>query len=314
MLHKPQLHLRGIMKYISSWNKVIYICSPLIGGTEEMMRLGLYMNDLSLHDMSREMVLSGIKPMHQLEKTLEKEFEKGKALEENMENLALMRQQIEELPYRRMPKAIADRLRLGGKVVETCENFESVTVMVSYMDGFESICSQVGPMEIVSLVNDMFTIFDKLTEKHDVYKVIIWRLVNLQVETSGDAMYMTVSGAPVKNMHHAEAASAMALDMLEAVKKIKNPANKEPMTVSIGMHSGPVAAGLVGKKTPQYCLFGDTVNIALRLRTTALPMRVHISEATKKCLENTDFRMEYRRTVELKGKGKTKTYWLIARK
>ena len=56
----------------------------------------------------------------------------------------------------------------------------------------------------------------------------------MQVETSGDAMYMTVSGAPVKNMHHAEAASAMALDMLEAVKKIKNPANKEPMTVSIG--------------------------------------------------------------------------------
>ena len=59
----------------------------------------------------------------------------------------------------------------------------------------------------------------------------------MQVETSGEAMYMTVSGAPVKNMHHAEAASAMALDMLEAVKKIKNPANKEPMTVSIGKKS-----------------------------------------------------------------------------
>ena len=62
-------------------------------------------------------------------------------------------------------------------------------------------------------------------------------MVNLQVETSGDAMYMTVSGAPVKNMHHAEAASAMALDMLEAVKKIKNPANKKLLTVSIGKKS-----------------------------------------------------------------------------
>lgn len=59
----------------------------------------------------------------------------------------------------------------------------------------------------------------------------------MQVETSGDAMYMTVSGAPVTNMHHAEAASAMALDMLKAVKEIKNPANKEPMTVSIGRQS-----------------------------------------------------------------------------
>ncbi|XP_078363542.1 soluble guanylate cyclase 88E-like isoform X1 [Oculina patagonica] len=304
MASKPKLHLKGMMKYIGSWNKMLYICSPLIGGVEEMIRIGLYMNDLGLHDTSHEMALSGIKPLPQLEMARDHEFDKGKALEENMEKLALERKRSEELLYRMMPKAIADRLKLGGKAVETCECFENVTVMFSYLDSFVTVCSQVDAMEVVNLVNNMFIAFDKLTELHDVYKF----------ETLGDAMYMTVSGAPVKKARHAEPISAMALDMLEAVKLLKNPATKKPMTVSIGMHSGSVAAGLVGEKTPQYCLFGDTVNIASRLRTTALPMRVHISEATKKCLENTEFRTEFRGMVELKGKGKTKTYWMTGKK
>ncbi|KAJ7380855.1 hypothetical protein OS493_007248 [Desmophyllum pertusum] len=304
MSNKPKLHLKGMMKYMTSWNKILYICSPLIGGVEEMMRIGLYMNDLGLHDTSHEMALSGIQPLPQLEMARDHEFDKGKALEENMKKLAQERKRSEELLCRMMPKAIADRLKLGGKAVETCEYFESVTVMFSYLDGFVAICSQVDAMEIVNLVNSMFIAFDKLTELHDVYKF----------ETLGDAMYMTVSGAPVKKARHAEPISAMALDMLEAVKQLKNPANDKPMTVTIGMHSGPVAAGLVGEKTPQYCLFGDTVNIASRLRTTALPMRVHISEATKKCLENTEFLIEFRGVVELKGKGKTRTYWLTGKK
>ncbi|XP_067052727.1 soluble guanylate cyclase 88E-like [Acropora muricata] len=300
----PQLHLRGIMKYIKVWNSIIYICSPIIGGVEEMMRIGLYMNDLGLHDTSREMALSGIKPLPQLEMARDHEFDKGKALEENIEKLAIERRRSEELLYRMMPKAIADRLRLGGKAVETCEYFDNVTVMFSYLDGFVSICSQVKAMEIVNLVNTMFTTLDNLTDMHDVYKC----------ETLGDAMYMTVSGAPVKKLRHAEPMSGMALDTIKAVKSIRNPANNKPMTVTIGMHSGPVAAGLVGEKTPQYCLFGDTVNIASRLRTTSLPMRIHISETTKHCLENTNFQIEFRGVVELKGKGKTRTYWLIGKK
>ncbi|XP_068723513.1 soluble guanylate cyclase 88E-like [Montipora capricornis] len=300
---KPRLHLRGIMKYIKSWDKIIFICSPLIGSVDEMMRIGLYMNDLGLHDTSREMVLSGIKPLPQLEMARDHEFDKGKALEENIEKLATERKRSEELLYRMMPKAIADRLRLGGRAVETCENFDNVTVMFSYLDGFVTICSQVKAMEVVNLVNTLFTILDNLTDKHDVYKC----------ETLGDAMYMAVSGAPVKKLRHAEPVSGMALDTLEAVKNIKNPANDKPMTITIGMHSGPVAAGLVGEKTPQYCLFGDTVNIASRLRSTSLPMRIHISEATKQCLENTVFQVEFRGLVELKGKGKTSTYWLIGK-
>lgn len=117
----PQLHLRGIMKYIKSWNKIVYICSPIIGGVEEMMRIGLYMNDLGLHDTSREMALSGIRPLPQLELARDHELDKGKALEENIQKLAIERKRSEELLYRMMPKAIADRLKLGGKAVETCE-------------------------------------------------------------------------------------------------------------------------------------------------------------------------------------------------
>jgi len=176
--------------------------------------------------------------------------------------------------------------------------------MFSYLDGFDHICANVTPMEVVNLVNKMFLTFDKLSEKHEVYKF----------ETLGDAQYMVVNGVPVRKDRHVEPVAAMALDILESIKELKDPTSGTPLTVTIGMHLGPVAAGLVGEKMPQYCLFGDSVNIAARLRTTSLPMRIHISESCNECLRGTDFETEFRGLIELKGKGRTRTYWLVGKK
>ncbi|XP_020908568.1 soluble guanylate cyclase 88E [Exaiptasia diaphana] len=297
----PTLHLRGQMKYIKSWDKILYICSPLIGSLDAMLDTGLYMNDFSMHDTSQEMVLSGIKPLPQLEYARDQQFEQGRELEQTMEKLNNERQKSEELLYRMIPKEIADRLRQGESPISTCEYFDSVTVMFSYMDGFASICARVSPMKAVTLINNVFTLFDRLTERHNVYKF----------ETLGDALYMVVSGAPKRQDHHAEPMAAMALDMLNTVQKVKDPITKKAMTVTIGIHTGPVAAGLVGEMTLQYCLFGDTVNIASRLRTTALPMRIHISEQCNEALKGSKFQVEFRGVIEVKGKGKMKTFWLI---
>ncbi|KAL9979703.1 hypothetical protein ACROYT_G017405 [Oculina patagonica] len=300
---KP-LHLKGQMKYLKKYDMVLFVCSPMISSVEEMARTGMYMSDLGMYDSSQEMVLSGIQPLPELEYARDQLLERGKTLEENLEKLDQERQRSEELLYRMMPKAVADRLRDGRKAVETCEHFESVTIMFSYLDGFDNICANVPPMEVVNLVNKMFLTFDKLSEKHDVYKF----------ETLGDAQYMVVNGVPVRKDRHVEPVAAMALDILDSVKELKDPTSGTSLTVSIGMHLGPVAAGLVGEKMPQYCLFGDSVNIAARLRTTSLPMRIHISESCNECLRGTDFVTEFRGLIELKGKGNTRTYWLIRRK
>lgn len=300
---KP-LHLKGQMKYLKRYDMVLFVCSPMISSVEEMARTGMYMSDLGMYDSSQEMVLSGIQPLPELEYARDQLLDRGKTLEENLEKLDQERQRSEELLYRMMPKAVADELRDGRKAVETCKHFESVTIMFSYLDGFDHICANVTPMEVVNLVNKMFLTFDELSEKHDVYKF----------ETLGDAQYMVVNGIPVRKDRHVEPVAAMALDILESVKELKDPTSGTPLTVTIGMHLGPVAAGLVGEKMPQYCLFGDSVNIAARLRTTSLPMRIHISESCNECLRGTDFETEFRGLIELKGKGSTRTYWLMGKK
>ncbi|XP_032237321.1 soluble guanylate cyclase 89Db isoform X1 [Nematostella vectensis] len=301
---QPRIHLKGEMKYIKQNNKVLFVCSPVIGGFNEMMRCGVYMSDLGMHDRSQEMVLSGIQPLQQLEYARDQLLEKSRELEKNMKRVERERMRSNQLLYQMIPKQIADRLKEGQDAIDTCQHFDCVTILFSYLDGFVQLCSHVSAMEVVSVVNTMFTVFDKLSEKHDVYKF----------ETLGDAIYMAVSGAPVPKARHAEPMAAMALDMIDAMDEIKKFCSNALLTITIGMHSGAVVAGVVGKRTPQYCLFGHTVNIASRLRTTALPMRIHISNSCNECLLNTEFHTEFRGTILLKGiQGEMKTYWLIGR-
>ncbi|XP_053560395.1 LOW QUALITY PROTEIN: atrial natriuretic peptide receptor 2-like [Bombina bombina] len=136
---------------------------------------------------------------------------------------------------------------------------------------------------------------------------------HLQVETIGDA-YMVVSGLPVRNETlHAREIGRMSLALLEAVKtfKIRHRPSTQ-LRLRIGIHTGPVCAGVVGLKMPRYCLFGDTVNTASRLESNGEALRIHISSTTKEVLDEFGcFQLELRGDVEMKGKGKMRTYWLL---
>ncbi|KAG8224590.1 hypothetical protein J437_LFUL009432 [Ladona fulva] len=151
-------------------------------------------------------------------------------------------------------------------------------------------------------MNDLYTCFDSIVENYDVYKV----------ETIGDA-YMVVSGLPVRNENrHAREVARMALALLNAVItfKIRHRPN-EQLKLRIGLHTGPCVAGVVGLKMPRYCLFGDTVNTASRMESNGLPLRIHLSSATKEVLDTFGtFILELRGEVEMKGKGKMTTFWL----
>lgn len=157
-------------------------------------------------------------------------------------------------------------------------------------------------MEVVSMLNAMYTKFDRALEKHDVYKV----------ETIGDA-YMVVSGLPEKTNNHAHSIVDMAFDMLNSIATLPNPATGEPMNIRVGCHSGPVVAGVVGLKMPRYCLFGDTVNTASRMESTSEKMKIHISQSTMALMSHDRYNVVERGKLEVKGKGEMKTYFVQSR-
>nr|XP_042913606.1 atrial natriuretic peptide receptor 1 [Parasteatoda tepidariorum] len=214
------------------------------------------------------------------------------------------KRKAEDLLYQLLPKSVASQLIRGESV--TAEAFDGVTIYFSDIVGFTEMSAESTPMEVVDLLNDLYTCFDSIIENFDVYKV----------ETIGDA-YMVVSGLPVRNSNlHAREIARMSLALLNTVKTftIKHRP-QEKLKLRIGLHTGPCAAGVVGLKMPRYCLFGDTVNTASRMESTGSPLRIHLSTKTKEVLDTfKTFLLECRGDIEIKGKGKMTTYWLMGEK
>ncbi|XP_011500910.1 PREDICTED: soluble guanylate cyclase 88E-like [Ceratosolen solmsi marchali] len=295
------LRLKGQMIYMDNWKMMMYLGTPVMPDLNALIGAGLYINDLSLHDFSRDLMLAGTQQSVELKLALDQEQLKSKKLEESMRKLDEEMKRTDELLYQMIPKQVADRLRNGESPIDTCEMFDSVSILFSDVVSFTEICSRITPMEVVSMLNGMYSLFDTLTERNHVYKV----------ETIGDA-YMVVSGAPVKQSDHADRVCDMALDMLEAITDLKDRSTGEHLQIRIGIHSGAVVAGIVGLKMPRYCLFGDSVNTASRMEATSEAMHIHVSQSTKELLSSS-YKVTERGEIQVKGKGTMKTYWLERR-
>ncbi|CAB0016883.1 unnamed protein product [Nesidiocoris tenuis] len=222
-------------------------------------------------------------------------------VDERTDQLVEEKKKTEALLFEMLPRCVAEQLRRGHKV--EAEHFDCVTIYFSDIVGFTAMSAESTPLQVVDFLNDLYTCFDSIIVNYDVYKV----------ETIGDA-YMVVSGLPVRNgIQHAAEIATLSLDLLEAVKKFKiRHRPNDQLKLRIGIHSGPVCAGVVGKKMPRYCLFGDTVNTASRMESTGLAQKIHVSGACKGLLDKLGgYIIEDRGFVDLKGKGETKTYWLV---
>ncbi|XP_027022666.2 uncharacterized protein LOC113655969 isoform X1 [Tachysurus fulvidraco] len=228
----------------------------------------------------------------------------AQTLKEKTEDLKKQRQLAEDLLHQMLPKSVAKQLRKNRHV--EAESYESVTIFFSDIVGFTAISASCTPLQVVEMLNNLYMCFDTRIDSYDVYKV----------ETIGDA-YMVVSGLPERNGDkHADEIAKMSLDLVAAVRQVSIPhmPNKR-LQLRAGIHTGPCVAGIVGYKMPRYCLFGDTVNTASRMESTSLPQKIHTSSATYLALmKDNAYELQLRGEIEVKGKGKMNTYWLIGNK
>ncbi|CAH0390267.1 unnamed protein product [Bemisia tabaci] len=211
------------------------------------------------------------------------------------------KKKTEALLNKMLPPSVAEQL-IQGKEVKP-EGFDCVTIFFSDIQGFTEMCAQSTPLEVVKFLNCLYSCFDEIIDHFLVYKV----------ETIGDA-YMVASGLPIRNGNfHAAEIATMALDLLEEVKAFKiehRPDDK--LQLRMGIHSGPVCAGVVGQKMPRYCLFGDTVNTASRMESNSEPLKIHCSNETKELLKALGgYLLEKRGEIEMKGKGLVTTHYLL---
>ncbi|XP_015037727.2 uncharacterized protein [Drosophila pseudoobscura] len=224
-------------------------------------------------------------------------------IRERTDQLDIERKKTEQLLNRMLPNSVAEKLKMGLGVDP--EEFSDVTIYFSDIVGFTTIAAHCSPVQVVDLLNDLYTIFDATINAYNVYKV----------ETIGDA-YMVVSGLPVKIPDHAEQIATMALDLLHQsgrfnVKHLPGV----PLQLRIGLHTGPCCAGVVGLTMPRYCLFGDTVNTASRMESTGSSWRIHMSQETRDRLEaRGGYAIEPRGLIDIKGKGMMNTFWLLGKK
>uniref|UniRef100_A0A669CYM7 Guanylate cyclase n=1 Tax=Oreochromis niloticus TaxID=8128 RepID=A0A669CYM7_ORENI len=225
-------------------------------------------------------------------------------IRERTEELEIEKQKTEKLLTQMLPPSVAEALKVGGTVEP--EYFDQVSLYFSDIVGFTTISANSEPIEVVDLLNDLYTLFDAIIGNHDVYKV----------ETIGDA-YMVASGVPVPNgIRHATEIANMALDILSAVGTFKMRHMPDvPVRIRIGLHTGPCVAGVVGLTMPRYCLFGDTVTTASRMESSGMPYRIHVHQSTVKVLHelNLGYKLELRGRTEVRGKGIEETYWLVGR-
>ncbi|RLS77474.1 MAG: response regulator [Planctomycetota bacterium] len=220
------------------------------------------------------------------------------ALERSLAELKLEREKSERLLLSILPHKIAEQLKNGDETI--AESFPQVTVLFADLAGFTEFSQNVDARNLVELLDEIFSAFDQLAAGLGVEKI----------KTIGDA-YMAVAGLPVPRADHADAVAELALGMQEAFRGVRARRGL-PLELRVGIHSGPVAAGVIGRQKFAYDLWGNTVNLASRMESSGEATRIHVSAATRALLGER-FRFEDRGEVAIKGKGPMQTFFLLGR-
>lgn len=273
-------HLMSVVREIGSGNLA---AQASVFGSDEISELATTVNTMAAN----------------LNVAFDKLEDKIKLSGKALSDLEIERSRSEKLLHNILPAAIAERLRGGEETI--AEVFPEVTVFFSDIVGFTELSAKLGPHATVNMLNVLFEKFDELVEKHGVEKI----------KTIGDS-YMVVGGVPNRDPLHCQHIADFALDAQSFIMSFAEGLSY-PLKMRMGVHTGTVAAGVVGKKRFSYDLWGDVVNVASRFESTSKPDKIHVSEAVKVRLSD-DYVFLDGGTVELKGKEATRSFFLIGKK
>jgi diguanylate cyclase (GGDEF)-like protein len=215
-------------------------------------------------------------------RALEQEKDKSEALLRNM-----------------LPDIMVGKLKEKQGII--AESHSDATVLFADIVGFTVMSSDIPAIQLVNLLNDIFSAFDELIGKHGLEKI----------KTIGDA-YMIAGGIPDQQKNHPELVAKMALDMLNEIGQFTDTDHK-PLNLRIGMHTGPVMAGVIGTKKFVFDLWGDTVNIASRMESQGVPGSIQVTTAAYHRLRD-KYLFEKRGVIHIKGKGEMQTYFLLGKR
>jgi adenylate cyclase len=210
------------------------------------------------------------------------------------------RDRADKLLYNVLPERIAERLKESD--VTIAEEFSSATVLFADIVNFTPISARFGPLEVVEMLNDLFSQFDELVDKYSVEKI----------QVAGDG-YMVAAGVPTPRPDHAIVMAQLALDMLDRVKTGNFLGGKHPIEIRIGLNSGSLIAGVIGRKKYFYALWGDMVNTASRMESHGESGKIQITREFYELVRD-EFECEYVGEITVKGKGKLEAWHLLARK
>ena len=216
-----------------------------------------------------------------------------------VERIELERQRHEALLRNILPGQIVTRLNNGELVI--ADRIEQATILFADLVGFTAAASRITPAVLVNNLNRIFSAFDDLCRSLQIEKI----------KTIGDA-YMAAAGVPMPRADHAEVIADFALAMLAALERV-NAVAEVPFQMRIGIHTGPVVAGVIGSHRFLYDIWGDTVNLASRLESHGLPGRIHVSPQTSRMLAG-HYDLQARGLINLRGIGKVKTSFLTGRR
>jgi class 3 adenylate cyclase len=277
---------------------IVVICLLPTAQYAAILRLVRILRILRLIDSIQQGEIHRLKNV-ELNQAYETLAKKNTELEHAYHQLEEEKAKSEWLLLNILPNLVAQRLKGGAKVI--ADSHDNVTVMFADIVGFTRLASTISAEELVAILDEIFRRFDHLVEHYGVEKI----------KTIGDA-YMIVAGVPEDRADHTKVIADLSLAMLAAIEDYNRDTGRS-LSIRIGFFSGPVVAGVIGKKKFVYDLWGDTVNIASRMESLSEPGKIQVAESTYQVLKD-QYHFAQRNAIEVKGKGQMMTYFLLGPK